>query len=1073
MITCPRCGTDNADTARFCSNCGNALTEATVPAQVAEVRKTVTVLFMDAAGSTSTGENTDPETLRRVMTRYFDEIRTVVERHGGTIEKYIGDAVMAVFGVPTVHEDDALRAVRAADEVRRRLAPLSNHVRKERGFAIDWRTGINTGEVVAGDAGAGQRFVSGDAVNVAARLEQAAQAGEVLIGAKTYALVRGSIVAERADPIPAKGKSDPLVAYRLVDVAVAGAPLSRRLDSPMIGRHRQRRLLQEAFEEVVDARICHLFTILGSAGVGKSRLVGEFLEALRDSAQIFHGRCLSYGEGITFWAIAEAVREAADIEDDDDDDEIRRKLGLLVDDDAVRAQVVELIGGLLGRFTTTSSTEETFWAVRVLLESLGRRRPVVLVLDDIHWADPTLLDLIEHLADWVDDAPLLLVCVARHELVEHRPGWGGGKAHATTITLEPLKDSESRELTVNLLGQVELGGALVEKIAQAAEGNPLFVEEMIGMLIDGGYLARRDDGGWTAARDLTELSVPPSIQALLAARLDRLPQTERAVIECGAVEGKVFHRSAVAELAPAGVRPSVTEVLRALSRKELVRPHRSDFAGDEAFRFRHLLIRDAAYRAMPKSSRAELHALFAEWLERMAGQRVPEYEEIVGYHLEQAYRYRLELGTPDDTTMELGAAAARHFASAAQRALKRGDISAAIKLLGAAAQLMGRDSGERSRVVAELAAALVLANEPRRADEMLAELAAEARAAGDELGEARAEVGRIATQSAIGNLGVQDATAQAERLLDTFQRLGDEWGRGQALLELGRHYFFAGRAHDSYVLMTKLIEHYAPGEAPAREVGFILATVYWGPMPVSEAMKVTNQLTGNDRGPAMESLRLLTIGGLRAVAGELDEGLAMMRRSVAISEEMGRRFLAHAGAGHFLGPLLTLAGYYDEAERVMLRAYSAMADAGDQGFSSTVAGHLAALYVELGRFDEAERWARITLETSTDDDVEAQAQGHGAIARVSASRGDFQAAQTAARRALEIAAATDYLDRHGTALVDLGEVLLEAGRHEEAREAFDAALERFEKKGATTLAVRVRRRLAQVFDRPPAHASYD
>ena len=599
LIVCPRCGAENTATARFCSSCGNALTDATAPAQISEMRKTVTVMFMDAVGSTTAGEHTDPETLRRVMTRYFDEIRTIVERHGGTVEKYIGDAVMAVFGVPAVHEDDALRAVRAAHEARIRVQELSDRIRAERGFAIEWRTGINTGEVMAGDAGAGQRFVSGDAVNVAARLEQAAPAGQVLLGPETYNLVRDNVQAEPADPVAAKGKSVPVAAYRLVSMLAGGAPVARRLDSPMIGRLRQRRLLAEAFEQVVDERACHLFNILGAAGVGKSRLVNEFLASLGDTAQVLHGRCLSYGEGITFWPISEAVREAAGLTEEDDDDAVRAKIGSLIDDERDRIPVVERIGTLLGRFAANGVAEETYWAVRVLLESIARVRPVVLILDDMHWAEPTLLDLVENLADWVSDAPLLLICVARQDLLEARPGWGGGKKYATTLTLEPLNETESRELMTNLLGEVDLGGGLEQKIAAAAEGNPLFVEEMVGMLIDNGFL-QRSNGGWAATSDLSNVAVPPTIQALLAARLDRLPSPERTVIERGAVEGKVFHRSAVAELAPEDLRASVPDHLRALSRKELVRPDRSDFAGDEAFRFRHLLIRDAAYAAMPK-----------------------------------------------------------------------------------------------------------------------------------------------------------------------------------------------------------------------------------------------------------------------------------------------------------------------------------------------------------------------------------------------------------------------------------------------------------------------------------------
>ncbi len=536
MITCSRCGRENADDARFCSNCGNALGQAPNSGG-GEVRKTVTVMFMDAVGSTSLGESTDPESLRRVMTRYFEEIRAIVERHGGTVEKYIGDAVMAVFGVPIVHEDDALRAVRAAFEIRSRLEQVSAELQEQRGSSVAWRTGVNTGEVVAGDAGAGQRFVTGDAVNVAARLEQAATAGEILLGSDTHGLVRDRVTIEPTEPITAKGKSELLSAYRLLDVSAQEATPSggSRRESPMIGRQRQRRQLSEAFEQAIEERVGYLFTILGSAGVGKSRLVAEFLGGLGDGAQVLHGRCLSYGEGITYWPITEAIRQAADLDEEDDDETIRRKLGALVTDERDRTVVVERIGQLLGRFSGgDGSREETFWAVRTMLESLASRTPVVLLLEDIHWAEPTLLDLIEYLADWIRDAPVMLLCVARQELLEIRPDWGGGKSYSSTITLEALNGDESRELMVNLLGQIDLSGDLVARIGSAAGGNPLFVEEMIGMLIDRRYLERLGDG-WVAVTDVAEVTVPPTIQALLSARLDGLPTAERTVIERGAV----------------------------------------------------------------------------------------------------------------------------------------------------------------------------------------------------------------------------------------------------------------------------------------------------------------------------------------------------------------------------------------------------------------------------------------------------------------------------------------------------------------------------------------------------------
>ena len=1017
-------------------------------------------MFMDAVGSTSAGEQTDPESLRRVMTRYFDEIRTVVEHHGGTVEKYIGDAVMAVFGVPVVHEDDALRAVRAATEIRERLVTVSAELGHQVGSAISWRTGINTGEVVAGDAGAGQRFVSGDAVNTAARLEQSAKAGEILIGEQTLHLVRDAIVAEPVEPVAAKGKANPLVAHRLIGLTGSSSHAGRRLDAPMIGRQRQRRLLSEAFEQAVDDRVCHLFTILGAAGVGKSRLVAEFLGQVGDDAQILRGRCLSYGEGITYWPILLAIRDTAGIAEDDGDGVVREKLGALVDDERDRPVVVERIGQLMGRFGGGASREETFWAVRTLLESLARRRPVVLVLDDIHWAEPTLLDLIESLADWIRDAPVLLLCVARRELLEKKPDWGGGKTSATTISLEPLNAGESRELMVNLLGQVEVAADLVDKIGTAAEGNPLFVEEMISMLIDRGYLERRADG-WVAATELAEVTVPPTIQALLAARLDGLPRAERTVIERGAVEGQVFHRSAVAELAPADLRETLPEHLRALSRKELVRPDRSDFADDEAFRFRHLLIRDAAYAAMPKEARADLHARFAQWLERAAGEHVSEYDEILGFHYEQAFRYRAELGRVDEDARGFAVSAARHLDAAGHRAADRSDLQGAVKLLSTALEVSPAGWEGRPMLVAHYADVLNTIGDVRAAEALAsAEMEASLKG-GNELGAAAIEIVRLFSLTTLGRMTIADIIARTNELLPILESSGDEWLLLQATSMLGTHNFFAGHALAAHEIFTAGVNRYPPGKAPAFLVGWTLSSMFFGPTPVDEALERARSLDYSaDR--SLESVAMRITGGLLGLTGEFDEARQRLLRSREIDRELGRRGRVESLDGHFLGPMEMDARNFDEAERIMVGAFDSMFSKGDTGFSCTVSANLAQLYLRQDRFADAERWARTTLEIAQPDDMDAQSRGSSALARVLARQGDDEQALQLAMAAVRSTADTDYLANRATVQFDLGEVHLAAGRHDEAIGAMRNALASYEAKGATVRAQRVANRLAEI-----------
>jgi class 3 adenylate cyclase len=588
MSICPSCGRENAGDARFCSGCGTPLT---APEPTREQRKVVTVLFCDLVGSTALGESTDPEALRARMRRYFDDLRTIVERHGGVVEKFVGDAVMAVFGIPVSHEDDALRAVRTASEMR---AAIAEH-------GLEARIGVNTGEVVVG--GEGETFATGDAVNVAARLEQAAAPGEALIGAETLSLVRDAVRVEAVEPLTLTGKSEPVDAYRLLEVMADHDALALHLEAPLVGRQRERGRLWRDFEDVLAESTCRLFTLLGPAGIGKSRLVADFLERAAGEADILRGRCLHYGEGITYWPLVEIL------------------VPLGVDPDSV-----------LG-----SSAEETQLAFRRLLEARAADRPQIVVIDDLQWAEPVFIDLLEHVANFSRDASIFLLCVARTELLELRPGWGGGKLNATSILLEPLGDSECEMLIENLLGDANLDAKTRGRIAAASEGNPLFVEEMLAMV--------RDHGG------NGDIVVPPTIHALLQARLDTLGADERLVIERGAIEGRVFHRGAVAVLSPEPMRQSLGSHLATLIRKELIRPDRPAFPDDDAFRFRHLLIRDAAYESLPKATRAELHERFADWL---AQHDLVERHEILGYHLEQ-HRYRPSgSGRPHSTASPAG-----------------------------------------------------------------------------------------------------------------------------------------------------------------------------------------------------------------------------------------------------------------------------------------------------------------------------------------------------------------------------------------------------------------------------------
>jgi predicted ATPase len=579
------------------------------------------------------------------------------------------------------------------------LASLNDELERRFGTTVALRIGVNTGEVVAGDSSSRQTLVTGDAVNVAVRLEEAAGAGEIVIGETTYRLVRDAVTVAPAQLVPAKGKSEPVIAYRLLSLVRNAPPRKRRLDTQMVGRQEEMRALEDAFGDAITTRRAVMVTMVGEPGVGKSRLADELISKVAGQARVLGGRCLSYGEGITFWALAEMVREAAGFLDEETQEQARARLGTLLagDDDGVR--VAECIAQAIGLARGAASADEIAWAIRRLFETLARRLPLLLLVDDIQWAEPTFLDVLVTLVQEVQEAPILLVCLARPELLEKRAAW------EATIRLEPLEGADVDLLIEDLLGEATLSPDARKRIAAAAEGNPLFAQELLAMLIDEGLL-RRENGEWLPTQDLADVAIPPSLKALLAARLERLQPRQRAALERGSIEGQVFHRGAVVELSPVEAHDDVLVDLQALVEKEFVLAVEPSFVGEAAFRFRHILIRDAAYAAVPKKLRAELHERFATWLERKSSERIAELEEILGYHLEQAYLYRRELGPVDLHGRDLARAAARHLAAGGQRALARGDLPAARNLFSRTSAILPPGDPIRLTLLPDRGAAL-------------------------------------------------------------------------------------------------------------------------------------------------------------------------------------------------------------------------------------------------------------------------------------------------------------------------------------------------------------------------------
>jgi class 3 adenylate cyclase len=572
-----------------------------------EVRKTVTVVFSDVADSTMLAEQLDPESLRRAMTRYFEVARQVHERHGGVIEKFIGDAVMAVFGIPKAHEDDALRALRAAAELRQELSALNQELEQELEVTLAVRTGVNTGLVLAGVGRDGQAFVGGDTVNVAARLEQAAAAGEVLIGSSTYRLASDAIRAEPMPPFRARGKSELIHAYRLLQVVFPPGAPNGRPTPPLVGRTRELAALQRALHRVVTRRTCELVTMMGDPGVGKSRLLREFAEQARAQAVVLHGRCPPYGEASTAVVVGQLLAQAAAVAPGDVPDSLADPAALSTDPRSV-------FGGL-----------------RLLFETLAGERPVIVIIDDLHWAEPDLLDLLDYINAFASGVRLLLLVAARRQLLDNLPRRSGGPG-GPTLELRPLPGAQAGELAVSLARPAGLDAGTARQIAVWAEGNPLFVEEQVRHLVAEDLPHRSGD----------DLPVPPAVEALVVAELERLPTDERTVIELASVVGRSFDWPAVAALAPERLRSRVGALLLALARRGVVRVADKGH-GQDGFVFGHGLLRDAAYQAMPKQERAILHARAAERLAGPAVHAAAEVDGVVGHHLGQAYRYLAQL----------------------------------------------------------------------------------------------------------------------------------------------------------------------------------------------------------------------------------------------------------------------------------------------------------------------------------------------------------------------------------------------------------------------------------------------
>jgi class 3 adenylate cyclase/tetratricopeptide (TPR) repeat protein len=1059
MGRCPSCGEENPERAKFCWNCATPLKDGAPPVrQVRQVRKTVTVLFCDVTGSTALGERLDPESLRAIMGRYFAIAKLILERHGGTVEKFIGDAVMAVFGIPALHEDDALRAVRAAAELRDALRALDQALDAEQGVVLSVRIGVDTGEVVAGDPSAGQTLVTGDAVNTAARLETAAKPAEILIGATTFGLVRDAVQAEPVEPLSLKGKGDAVAAYRLQSVTPGAEAHTRRLDAPMVGRDRELARLRQAYEQAVADRAPQLFTVMGAAGVGKSRLVAEFLTGVRNEASVLSGRCLPYGEGITYWPIGEIVREAAGISDQDSAEAALAKVREVVSGQRDADIVAGRVASAIGLSVETASQEELFWAVRKWLESIAAQQRVVVVLEDVHWAEPTLLDLIEHIGDWSRDVSLLVLCAARPELLDARPGWSGGKLNATSVLLEPLGAEAVIGLIEHLPEGSTLPSSLLTKIVEAADGNPLFVEEMLAMLRDDARL--RDQGGnWVEDR-IGAVSVPPSISALLAARLDQLGAPERGVAERASVVGRVFDRTAVDELSPEAERATVGGSLLSLVRKELLRPDRSDLTGDEAFKFRHILIRDAAYDALPKLERAELHERFADWLERVAGERLSEYEEIVGHHLEQAHAYRIELRPNDEAATRLAARAGARLGAAGRRAVQRGDLMAATNLLQRSVSLLGIGNPSRSGLLVALIEALIETGRLVDAAQMLEQTQPSDGSRASKDLDARLKLQRAWLQWLTHPENVDTTRRLIDEAFTWLERAGDEEGLAQAWRLRGNLHWTYLDGVEAADCWRKSLDYAVKSGNPhdqVEAVAFLTTVAFHSGMPVSEGLRLCQELLPRALDhPGIEPSILVAQAGLEAMKGRFDVARKLRSRAKKLLVEFGLELFGATTASQVFGIVDLLADNPRAAESELRRGYEILDRMGERSYLSTTACLLAEALFRSGRIDEAGEFTRIGEEAAGADDLATQVPWRSVRAKILAVRGEVEAARSLAAEALERGRGAEDNLFFADALVDQAEVLITTGSPAEALPVLRRARTWYEAKGNVVSAKKTR-----------------
>ena len=1038
MNACPICGASSPVVGRFCPECGAHLSR---PLETREARKVVTVLFSDVTGFTPLSERLDPEALHLVMVQYYAAMREIIERHGGRLEHQIGDAVLAVFGLPTTHEDDAWRALRAATEIGDALNAVNARLPAGLGVQLTASTGVTTGEVFASQALLERRSGSellGDCVNVAARLEAEAGPGEVLLGEQTFRVNHGRITAERVE-LTIKGKSETVVAYRLKELLHTGAN-DRRLSARTVGREREAAAITAAFGEACSRRSCVLLTLIGAAGSGKSRLVQDASVALGYRARVLSGRCLPYGEATVYWALAEITRQAAGIAADVHGDEAELAIAQLLSREPTETDrmTAARLAGALGLRPLAGAPEEIPADIATLMSALANRGPVIVVIEDLHWATDGLLAALEQLRARISGAPVLVLCTARPDLRERRPSW----AWDTAIELAPLDDKDCALLTAELLGHEETPRLLADRVGAVAAGNPLIVEEILAMLIDDGALAMSAEG-WRLVDDTAEIRIPPRIEAILAARLDRLEPDERTLLEGAAIMGKEFDLRGVESLCE--LDPRAADVAaQGLCRRQFIHPATGTLAD---YRFHHMLLRDAAYATTPKRRRALLHLRFASQLKHSsAGAGSGLYGEIVGEHLERACSLRRELGADDRQVGELAHRAARLLRFAGRRAMGLSDFQAARRIFARGATVLARDDPLRADLLIGLAEATLETGLWHQAVSTAEEAVHEARRAAAEEARIRASLVRARSQVHCGMRPVDDGLADARKLATDLERAGD--GRAIALgwmavLDIAG---LGARFSEAWTAAARAVEiarRASPDVLPYCLIG-MCSTVSRAPLPLRDGLRRCREAHSLAQPDTLHAaiIDARGTGFLEGMAGQLDSAIKRFVHATELCERYNARSFQRVCRLDW-GLCELQAGKLEHAEQQFAHARELSAS-----LDELIRGEAAALHAwaqaRLGRHSEALQEALAAGKHMSLTNLEFQVYWRIAAATALKGMSDLESAETRAREAVSLARPTEGPHMLGAGLQILAEILTADGREHEADESLRESIAIYE-----------------------------